>query len=139
MLPNASCVVLAEPHQALAEGLRGLLGTAFDVVVMVADERSLVKSVERLAPAAVVVELALGGGDIGGLIGQLLVRCPGVKVLVLGGHSEASVADFTIRAGASAYLLNRDIASDLLPAVAAMLRGERYGAPQHQPAEVQRG
>jgi len=36
-----NCVLLADRHHGLSEGVRGLFETAFDAVVMVADETSL--------------------------------------------------------------------------------------------------
>ena len=128
MTPTTSSVLVAESHHGVAEGLRGLLETAFDCVVIVADERSLTESAERLVPALVVVDLPLGRGDIGGLIKRLRGRCPGVPVLVVSTHEEPSVAESTIRLGANGFLIKRNIGSDLLPMVDALLRGERPGA-----------
>jgi two-component system response regulator DesR len=138
MNAKASCVLLGEPHPVLAEGLRGLLETIFDVVVMVADEQSLVESAERLAPGLAIVELALGRGDIGGLIRRLRSRCPGQKVLVLSTHGEPNVAESAIRAGADDFLLTRNVASDLLPTVEGVLRGERYSARDSRAAASER-
>jgi DNA-binding NarL/FixJ family response regulator len=45
-----NCVLLADRHQDLLDGVRGLLETAFDTVVMVADEASLLEGVSRLRP-----------------------------------------------------------------------------------------
>jgi len=129
MTGTTSSVLVAESHHGLAEGLRGLLETIFDCVVMVADERSLAESAGRIAPALVIVDLALGHGDIGGLIRRLRAGCPGQLVLVLGTYEEPSVAESTIRSGADAFLAKWNIASDLLPMVDALLRGERPGAP----------
>ena len=38
---TASCVLLADRHHSLTEGVRGLLETVFSTVFMVADEASL--------------------------------------------------------------------------------------------------
>jgi DNA-binding NarL/FixJ family response regulator len=132
MTGTTSYVLVAESHHGLAEGLRGLLETVFDCVVIVADERSLTESAGRIVPALVIVDLPLGRGDIGGLIGRLRTRCPGLPVLVLSAHEEPSVAESTIRFGADGFLVKRNIASGLLPMVDALLRGERPGA--HVPA-----
>ena len=43
-----SCVLLADRHHGLSEGVRGLLATAFGSVVMVADEASLIEGASRL-------------------------------------------------------------------------------------------
>ena len=57
------CVVLADRHHGLTEGVRGLLETSFDAVVMVADEASLIESAKRLQPMVAVVDLSLTPGD----------------------------------------------------------------------------
>ena len=50
-----SCVLLADRHHGLTEGVRGLLETAFGTVVMVADEASLLEGANRLWPDAAIV------------------------------------------------------------------------------------
>ena len=54
------CVLLADRHHGLSEGVRSLLETTFKAVVMVADEVSLFESAKRL-PVALAVVLAAGG------------------------------------------------------------------------------
>jgi hypothetical protein len=39
-MAESACVLLADPHHAVREGVRGLLATTFKAVVMVADEVS---------------------------------------------------------------------------------------------------
>ena len=128
MTGTAASVLVAEGHPGLAEGMRGLLETVFDCVVIVADARSLTESAGRIVPALVIVDLALGRGDISGLLQRLRDRCPGSRVLVLGAYEEPSVASLMIRLGADGFLVTRDIASGLLPMVDALLRGEHPGA-----------
>jgi hypothetical protein len=49
-----SCVLLADRHHGLTEGVRGLLETAFGTVLMVADEASLreARPLQRGNPAS---------------------------------------------------------------------------------------
>ena len=54
-----SCVLLADRHHGLTEGVRGLLETAFGTVVMVADEASLLEGAGRLQPDVAIVDLSL--------------------------------------------------------------------------------
>ena len=54
--------LLANRHDGLTEGVRGLLETTFDVVLMVADEISLFESATRLPLDVAVVDLALTRG-----------------------------------------------------------------------------
>jgi DNA-binding NarL/FixJ family response regulator len=122
----SSSVLLAAPHPGLVEGIRSLLGTEFDTVVMVADERSLCESAERLRPRLAVVDLALARGDVAGLLHRLRLRCDGLKVILLSAHVEPAVAQAVKEAGAEGLVNMREIASDLLDAVDDVLRGEGH-------------
>ena len=112
-----SCVLLADRHHGLSEGIRGLLETAFETVVMVADEKSLLEGADRLHPEVVVVDLSLARGAGLDWLRALRERCPKLRVIVLSVHDEKSVERAAIEAGADAFVLKRAIATELLPAV----------------------
>jgi DNA-binding NarL/FixJ family response regulator len=117
------CVLLADRHHGLTEGVRGLLQTVFGTVFMVADELSLAEGASRLQPEVAVVDLSLvRDGDLGWLR-VLRQRCPGLKVIVLSVHDEQSVRKAVMEAGADAVVLKRAIATELLTAVDAV-RGD---------------
>jgi two-component system secretion response regulator SsrB len=115
-----SCVLLADRHHGLTEGVRGLLETAFGTVVMVADEASLLEGAVRLQPEVAIVDLSLARDSGLGWLRELRRRCPGLKVIVLSVHDEQSVRSAAIEAGADAFVLKRAIATDLLPVVDAL-------------------
>ena len=119
-----SCVLLADRHHGLTEGVRGLLETAFGSVVMVADEASLIEGAGRLRPELAIVDLSLARGNGLGWMRALRQRCPGLKVIVLSVHDEQSVRSAAIEAGADAFVLKRAIATDLLAAIDAIRCGE---------------
>jgi two-component system secretion response regulator SsrB len=127
-IQSSGTVVLADRHYGVAEGVRGLLGTVFDVVVTVADEASLGESALRLGPTLAVVELTLTPGESLAWLTRLRSRCPGLKVIVLSVHDEPSVREATLAAGAEGFVVKRAISTDLLPAVEAVLAGGRYPA-----------
>src|SRR4051812_26426904 len=56
---NLARVLLAEDHHAVAEQLRGLLQTEFDVVAVVADGRALLDAFETLRPDVIVSDVAM--------------------------------------------------------------------------------
>jgi DNA-binding NarL/FixJ family response regulator len=126
---TGSCVLLADRHHSLSEGVRGLLETAFDSVFMVGDEPSLLEGSQRLRPPVVIIDLALAAGDVDGLLGRVAERSPQSKVLVLTVHDEPSVADAALRAGAHGVVLKRAIATDLLEAIGEVLAGRHYVSP----------
>jgi DNA-binding NarL/FixJ family response regulator len=125
--PN--CVLLADRHHRLSEGVRGLLETVFSRVFIVADQDSLMEGAQRLSPALVVVEVSLAQGDIADLLRSIHDRAPATKVLVLSVHDEPAVVDAAFAAGADGLVLKRAIATDLLPAVDALLASRRYVSP----------
>lgn len=126
---TSKCVLLADRHYGVIEGIHGLLETTFATVVMVTDENSLIESASRMRPAVVVVDLSVAGGSGFGWLGRLLGQSPGSKVIVLSVHDEPTVVQSALEAGASAFVLKRAIASDLLDAVDTVLGGERYVSP----------
>jgi two-component system secretion response regulator SsrB len=112
-----SCVLLADRHHGLTEGVRGLLETAFGSVVMVADEASLVDAASRLLPDVAVVDLSLARERGLGWLRAVRERSPGLKIVVLSVHDEESVRRAAMDAGADAFVLKRAIATELLAAV----------------------
>ena len=126
---RARCVLLADRHHRLSEGVRGLLETAFSGVFMVADHASLMEGAQRLSPALVVVDVSLARGDITDLLHSIRNRAPAAKVLLLSVHDEPTVATAALAAGADGLVFKRAIATDLLPAVDALLTGRRYVSP----------
>ena len=123
------CVVLADRHHGLTEGIRGLLETMFDAVMMVANEPSLQEGAARLQPSVAVVDLALVQGDGLGLVRRLRARCPDLKLVLLSVLDESSACQATLEAGADAFVLKRAIATDLLPAIEAVQAGKSFISP----------
>ncbi len=126
---DIQCVLLADRHFALMEGVRGLLETTFDAVVMVADEVSLIESASRLNAALAIVDFSLIPGEGLKLVRRFRTRCPEMKLIVIGDHDEASVSRAALEAGADGYVLKRALATDMLEAVDAVLGGTVYVSP----------
>jgi DNA-binding NarL/FixJ family response regulator len=126
MKADAHCVLLAHPHHGLSEGVRTLLATAFDTVVMVADEVSLFESARRLQGDVAVVDLALSRGNGLELVRQFRDRCPEMKLIIVSVHDQPSVSRSILEAGAHGFVARRAIATDLLAATDAVLAGQRY-------------
>jgi two-component system secretion response regulator SsrB len=124
-----SCVLLADRHHGLTEGVRGLLETMFETVVMVADEPSLLESAARLRPEMAVVDVSLSRDGSLQWIKGLRERCHDMKLIVLSVHDEPSVRRATTEAGADGFVLKRAIATDLLPTAEALLAGPGGVAP----------
>lgn len=124
--PCVRCVLLADRHLGLSEGVRTLLSSVFEVVVMVGDEPSLRESVVRLEPALAVVDLSLVHQGNLHWLSDLHAMSPGLKLIAVSVHDEAGVERAAKTAGADAFVLKRAIATDLLPAVEAVLAGRSF-------------
>jgi DNA-binding NarL/FixJ family response regulator len=128
-----TCAILADRHLGLAEGVRGLLETAFQTVYVVADPDSLREGAQRLAPALIVLDLSLAGCDFSPLLQKVRELSPGSRVIVLSVYDQATVARLALAAGADSVVLKRCVGSDFMPAIAAVLRGEAYVSPDFGP------
>jgi DNA-binding NarL/FixJ family response regulator len=117
-----SCVLLADRHHGVTEGMCGLLKTAFGTVVMVDDQVSLLEGAGRLKPDVAIVDLSLSQESGLGWLREFRRRYCDIKVIVLSVHDEQCVRQAAMDAGADAFVLKRAIATDLLPAV-ELVRG----------------
>jgi|SRR5918993_537617 DNA-binding NarL/FixJ family response regulator len=124
------CVLLADSHHGLSEGVRRLLATLFDAIVMVADEVSLFETANRLQSDLVVVDLTLARGDALGLLRRFRSRFPDMKVIVVSNYDSVSVSHSVLAAGAHAFVVKSAIATDLLAAADNVLAGKSYVSPR---------
>jgi DNA-binding NarL/FixJ family response regulator len=123
------CVLLADPHHGVSEGIRGLLATKFDAVVMVADEVSLLEVADRMQSDLAVVDLALSRGNALELVRRLRGRFPKMKIVIVSLYDQPSVGESVLKAGADGFVVKRAIATDLLAAIDSVLAKELSGTP----------
>lgn len=123
---TAACVLIADRHNGLFERIRGLLETTFDKVFLVTDKLSLIEGAARLKPTVIVMDLSYAAGSLPDLMRELRDTAPAAKLLLLSVHDEPTVVAAAIDAGADGLVLKRAIGQDLLPAIDALLAGQRY-------------
>ncbi|MFL4982028.1 MAG: response regulator [Xanthobacteraceae bacterium] len=120
---------MADPHHGLSEGVRGLLATTFEAVVMVADEVSLFESASRLHSELAVVDLSLSRGNVLEFVRRLRGRFPEMKLIIVSIYDQSVLSRSVLEAGANAFIVKRTIATDLLAATDAVLAGQQYVSP----------
>jgi DNA-binding NarL/FixJ family response regulator len=121
-------VVLVEDHHLVREGLRLVLG-AEDTMEVVGEAGSAEEAMTALESAdADLVVLDLGLGDHVGfdLLRAIRARFSSVSVLVLTMHRDPETVRQALRAGAAGYLVKGAHARELVDAIHAVIRGERY-------------
>ena len=110
---SPNCLLLADRHLGLLEGIQGLLGSMFATVVTVTNEASLVEGVRLLQPAMAVLDLGLAPDGLGA-IRRLRELRPEQKIILLSPHGARAAAEAAFRSGADGYVLKQSIADDLL-------------------------
>ena len=126
------CVVIADIHQSMLEGIRGLLDTVFDTTVMVASISSLRKTAEKLNPDLVVMDLSMPPSEGSNVVKEFVSSCPGTRLIVMSVHDEMNVCEKIISSGASGFVLKRRAGIDLLDAAEEVLKGNTYISPIYQ-------
>jgi DNA-binding NarL/FixJ family response regulator len=122
-------VLLADDHRILAEGVRGLLESEFELVGIVSDGRELVEAALRLRPDVVVADISmpsLNGIDAVAQIRRAEVSC---KVVFLTMQRDVSYARMAMETGASGYVLKHSAHDELITAIREALRGRTYVTP----------
>jgi DNA-binding NarL/FixJ family response regulator len=124
-------IVLADDHTIVRQGLRALLAAESDfrVVGVAEDGRAAVELVTRVAPAVLVVDLMLPGLDGLEVTRRTTQSCPGTRVVVLTMHANQAYVAAALRSGALGFVLKDSDRSELINAVRAAARSERYLGP----------
>jgi two-component system response regulator NreC len=124
-------VLLVDDHAVLRSGLRLLLEREEGVepVGEAGTAEDAVRSLPRLRPDLVVIDLEMPG--MGGIEGaqRIRERAPGVRVLVLSMHDRPQDVRRAFDAGADGYLPKAAADEDLVRAIRAVADGERYVHP----------
>lgn len=127
---NRPRIVLADDHPIVAEGLRSLLASDFDVVAVVEEGKAAVEAARSLQPDVVVADIGMPR-----LNGIEVVRClaqelPGIKVVILTMHREEAYARRALEAGAAGYVLKAAAPGNLVAAIRAALAGKVFVSPE---------
>jgi DNA-binding NarL/FixJ family response regulator len=122
-------VLLADDHAILLGAFEKLLSGDYDIVGQASDGRALVAEADRLRPDVIVLDISmplLNGLEAGRQIKQ---KWPAIKLVFLTMNEDADLAAEAFRSGASAYLLKRSAASELMVAIREVMQGRSYVTP----------
>lgn len=122
-------VLMADDHALVAEGIRRILETEFEVVGAVEDGRALVSSATTLQPDLVLLDISMPLLNGYEAARQIRRASPDTKILFLSMHSDVDYVREAFRAGASGYLLKRAVPSELVVGIREVLAGKRYVTP----------
>lgn len=123
-------ILLADDHRMVAEGLKALLVTEFELVGVVEDGRALLASARALRPDVVVTDLTMPNLNGIDAIPQLLAEQPGLRIVVLTMHRDLAYARRALALGATGYVLKHDAPEELVRAIRAVLAGKLFVTPE---------
>jgi two-component system invasion response regulator UvrY len=125
-------ILIADDHTLMREGLKQILSTAGDMLVVgeACDGSQTLDSIRDNALDLVLLDMSMPGRNGVDLIKQIKIEKPQLPILILSMHKESEYAVRTIRAGAAGYLCKDSAAQQLLSAIRAVARGGRFIGPE---------
>jgi two-component system response regulator NreC len=118
-------VVLADDHSILRAGLKLLLESQHDIVV-VAEAENGIKAVETCAkfkPNILILDISMPGGSGLPVIEKIKYESPNTKTIVLTMHSDIEWIKSSIAAGALGFIVKKYAETELLMAIRSVNQG----------------
>ncbi len=124
-------IIIAEDHTIVRDGLRALLtlDPELEVAGEACDGLEVIKSVEKLRPDLVLMDISMPRMDGMAAISEIKTRIPETKILVLTVHENEECVLATFRAGANGYVLKEATHAELIIAIKTVLAGRCYITP----------
>jgi DNA-binding NarL/FixJ family response regulator len=121
-------VAIADDHHLVREGLRLMLTRAdeFEVVGEAATHAEVFDVIAATRPDVLLLDLTFPEGDALPLLRTLLARYRDLRVLVLTMHRGSESVRQALIAGAAGYVVKGAQPRELIEAIRAVARGERY-------------
>jgi DNA-binding NarL/FixJ family response regulator len=127
-LPGIIRVALVDDHHLIREGLRLVLQgeDGLEIVGEAADHASAIELVATQRPHVLVLDLTFPEGDAMPLLRALRTRHPELRILVLTMHSDPETVRQALAAGAAGFMIKGAQSRELVEAIRAVARGDRY-------------
>lgn len=127
-------VLLAEDHASMAQQLRALLETCFDVVQTVEDGAALLLMEAVLQPDVIVTDI--GMSRLSGLEAARIILAgnPQARIVFVTIRDDPAVVRAALRSGVLAYVVKADAGDELVDAVQAAIAGRQYVSTNAQAA-----
>lgn len=130
-MSGRTTIVLAEDHLIVREGLRALLSSQPDFVVVgeVASGAEVAQAVERLRPNVLVLDIALPDASGLEVTREIAQRAPKTRVVILSMHAAEGFVHEALHNGAAAYVVKDAAGAELVRAIHEVVAGRRYLSP----------
>ena len=122
-------LVICDDHAMVAEGMRTLLESKYDIVGIAEDGRAAIKAAEEFQPDIVLLDISMPFLNGIEAARQIRKQIPSTKVIFVTMHSDATFVHEALRAGASGYVVKRAAVRELTTAIEEVRRGRIYITP----------
>lgn len=121
-------VLLVDDHAVVREGLRLVVGREVDLEVVgeARGTRDAVELARLLTPDVVVMDVGLGDDDGVATIEPILASSPSTRVVVLTMFHDPETVRQSLIAGAAGFVVKGAHSVELIDAIRAVHRGERF-------------
>jgi DNA-binding NarL/FixJ family response regulator len=121
-------VFIVDDHPLLRQGLALLINREDDLTVCgeAEEAQAAMQAIPQCQPDILIVDISLNGPDGLDLLKSIRSSYPGLPVLILSMHDEATYAERALRARANGYIMKQEATEKVLVAVRRILNGEVY-------------
>jgi DNA-binding NarL/FixJ family response regulator len=121
-------VFIVDDHPLLRQGLALLINRENDLAVCgeAQEAQTAMHAIAQYQPDILIVDISLNGPDGLDLLKNIRNSYPGLPVLILSMHDEATYAERALRARANGYIMKQEATEKVLVAVRRILNGEVY-------------
>jgi two-component system, NarL family, response regulator NreC len=124
-------ILICDDHMLFVEGVKAMLRneSSLEILGEARDGRQAIDLAQQLKPDVLLMDISMP--DMNGFEATRRVHKaePAIKVLILTMHDEEELVARCLEAGASGYIIKDAPASQLMYAIEAVYRGEKYLSP----------
>ncbi len=132
MTENPIRILLADDHAVLRAGLRVLLNSEPDIMVVgeAGDGAETLNAIAECQPDIVVLDLMMPNVKGLDIIEQITKTYPQTRVLVLTMHADTQYIRHVVKAGGAGYVLKSSADTELIKAIRIVASGSSYLTPE---------
>jgi NarL family two-component system response regulator LiaR len=131
MADKKICILIADDHAIVREGLRALIATepSLELIAEATDGVQAVSKANALRPDVILLDMMMPRMDGVEAITEIKRSWPEARIIILTSFSDDERVFSAIRLGAMGYLLKDSSPQDLLNAIHTVANGEGFLSP----------
>ena len=129
---NMTKIIIIDDHQLFREGVKRILDfeDSFEVIAEGDDGHDVLSLYEKHLPDVVLMDINMPTKNGVEATGELLVKFPDAKVIILSIHDDESYVSHALKTGALGYMLKEMDANAIVSAIKVVAKGGSYLHPK---------